>query len=242
MSTLVVVIIVIVVVVAVGLIALLVRRQQQRRHLQENFGPEYDRTVQDQENPRAAERELSAREKRHAELDIKPLSAEAQERYTERWALLQAQFVDQPAEAVNGADTLLAEVMAERGYPTEGYEQQLSDLSVKHSRTLEHYRAAHDTHETSEASTEDLRDAMVRYRTVFEDLLTEGTENGHHENDETVVEEDKRDNGVVDSTVGGHDDRVTDHAVVDDTVVDENELEETKHDRKARTDASNGSN
>jgi len=226
MSTLVVVIIVIVVVVAVGLIALLVRRQQQRRHLQENFGPEYDRTVQDQENPRAAERELAAREKRHAELDIKPLSPEAQERYTERWALLQAQFVDQPVEAVSGADTLLMEVMAERGYPTEGYEQQLSDLSVKHSRTLEHYRAAHDTRETTDASTEDLRDAMVRYRTVFEDLLTEGAENGHH-HDETVAD---KGNGTVDGQVS------------EPVVANENEFEETKHDRKARTDASNGSN
>jgi hypothetical protein len=213
MSTLVVVIIVIVVVVVVGLIALLVRREQQRRHLRENFGPEYERTLQDQESPRAADRELAAREKRHAALDIKPLSSESQRRFTERWALVQAQFVDQPTAAVSDADRLLIEVMAERGYPTEGYEQQLSDLSVKHSRTLKHYRAAHETmhgQETTQSSTEDLRDAMVRYRTVFEDLLTEGGDSGHDRN--------------------GHDNTARDG------------VDGTKHDRKARTDASNGSN
>jgi hypothetical protein len=196
MSTLVVVIIVIVAVVAVGLIALLVRREQQRRHLREQFGPEYERTVKDQESPRAADRELAAREKRHAELDIQPLSVEARGRYTEQWALVQARFVDQPTIAVTDADQLLMALMAERGYPTEGYEQQLSDLSVRHSRTLEHYRAAHETmqgHESTQASTEDLRDAMVRYRTVFEDLLTDGGDNGDGKVRENGHDESKQD-------------------------------------------------
>jgi hypothetical protein len=235
MSTLVVVIIVIVAIVAVGLIALLVRREQQRRHLRENFGPEYERAVRDQESPRAADRELAAREKRHAELDIKPLSLEAQGRFTERWALVQARFVDQPAAAVSDADLLLIEVMAERGYPTEGYEQQLSDLSVKHSRTLEHYRAAHETmqgHENTQASTEDLRDAMVRYRTVFEDLLTEGGGSGH----------DRNGHGETARDASVHDDDQPDEDRPDETVHDEHGRDQTKHGRKARTDASNGSN
>jgi hypothetical protein len=205
MSTLVVVIIVIAAVAAVVLIALLVRRESQRRHLREQFGPEYERTVRDEESPRAADRELASREKRIAALDIQPLSPEVRERYVQQWSLIQAKFVDRPAPAVEEADHVLVGLMAERGYPTEGYEQQLSDLSVHHSRTLEHYRAAHETmqgHEESQKSTEELRDAMVRYRTVFDDLLTEGSGGGR----ETTTRDEDR------------------------------------HDGKARTDASNGTN
>ncbi|MDT7726266.1 MAG: hypothetical protein QOI21_2842 [Actinomycetota bacterium] len=193
MSTLVVVIIVIAAVAAVVLIALLVRRESQRRHLREKFGPEYERAVQDKESPRAADRELASREKRIAQLDIKPLSPEIRERYTQQWSLIQAKFVDRPAPAVEEADRVLVELMAERGYPTEGYEQQLSDLSVRHSRTLKHYRAAHETmqgHEETQKSTEELRDAMVRYRTVFDDLLTEGSGDGHGT---TTRSEDRQD-------------------------------------------------
>jgi hypothetical protein len=222
MSTLVVIIIVIVAIAAVVLIALLVRRESQRRHLREKFGPEYERAVQEKESPREADRELASREKRIAGLDIKPLSPEVRERYTQQWARIQAQFVDRPAPAVAEADKVLVALMAERGYPTEGYEQQLSDLSVHHSRTLEHYRAAHETmrdHEESEKSTEDLRDAMVRYRTVFEDLLNEGSDNGHDKHAERT-EQDKH----------------------DETVRDEHLSDENHHDRKARTDASNGTN
>jgi hypothetical protein len=178
MSTLVVVIIIAVVVV-VGLAAFLVRREMQRRRLREKFGPEYERAVEDKEDQRAADRELAAREKRHEELDVHPLSPSAQERYVKQWSLIQAQFVDKPAVALTDANHVLMELMAERGYPTEGYEQQLADLSVRHSRTLKHYRAAHETmvgQEVTQASTEELRDAMVRYRTVFEDLLTNGAD------------------------------------------------------------------
>jgi len=182
MSTLVVVIIVIAAVAALVLITLLVRQELRRRHLREKFGPEYERTVKDRQSTRGADRELAKREKRHAELDIKPLSPSTRERYTQQWSLIQVQFVDRPAAAVAEADRVLVELMAELGYPTEGYDQQVADLSVRHSRTLEHYRAAHETmqgHEETQASTEELRDAMVRYRNVFEDLLTEGAKNGH---------------------------------------------------------------
>ena len=181
MSTWVIVIIIIAAVAAVVLIALLVWEQMQRRRLRDKFGPEYERTVKDQESPRAADRELTAREKRHEKFDIKPLSPSAHERYTQQWSLIQVQFVDRPSAAVAEADRVLVELMAERGYPTEGYEQQLADLSVRHSRTLKHYRAAHETmqgQEETQKSTEELRHAMVRYRIVFEDLLTDGADDG----------------------------------------------------------------
>jgi len=189
MPTWLIVLIVVVAVAVLGAVIWLVTQEMQRKRLQKRFGPEYDRTVAEKDSPRAAQRELAERERRHKELDIRPLSVSARERYAQQWARVQEKFVDQPSAAVTEADHVLVALMAERGYPTEGYEQQLSDLSVRHAKTLEHYRAAHATqHERSGASTEDLRDAMVHYRTVFEDLLTDGADEerhdrGHHEQD-----------------------------------------------------------
>jgi hypothetical protein len=177
MPTWLIVVIVVVAVAVLGAVIWLVTQEMQRKRLQQRFGPEYDRAVRESDNPRAAQRELAERERRHKELDIRPLSASARERYAREWAQVQEKFVDQPAAAVAEADHVLVALMAERGYPTEGYEQQLADLSVRHAKTLEHYRAAHDTQQKRDgASTEDLRDAMVRYRTVFEDLLTDGAD------------------------------------------------------------------
>jgi hypothetical protein len=181
MPTWLIVVIVVVAVAVLGAVIWLVTQEMQRKRLQQRFGPEYDRTVEEKDSPRAAQRELAERERRHKELDIRPLSASARERYTREWAQTQEKFVDHPSTAVAEADRVLVALMAERGYPTEGYEQQLSDLSVRHAKTLEHYRAAHATqHERSGASTEELRDAMVHYRTVFEDLLTDGSDDEDH--------------------------------------------------------------
>jgi hypothetical protein len=184
MPTWLIVVIVVVAVAVLGAVIWLVTQEMQRKRLQQRFGPEYERVVKESDNPRAAQRELAERERRHKELDIRPLSASARERYARDWAQVQEKFVDQPAEAVSEADRLLVALMGERGYPTEGYEQQVTDLSVRHAKTLEHYRAAHTTQQKSDgASTEDLRDAMVRYRTVFEDLLTDGADDEHHDRD-----------------------------------------------------------
>jgi hypothetical protein len=184
MPTWLIVVIVVVAVAVLGAVIWLVTKEMQRKRLQQRFGPEYDRTVEEKDSPRAAQRELAERERRHKELDIRPLSATARERYTREWAQTQEKFVDHPADAVAEADRLLVSLMAERGYPTEGYEQQVADLSVRHAKTLEHYRAAHATqHERTGASTEDLRDAMVHYRTVFEDLLTDGADDERRDED-----------------------------------------------------------
>ncbi|MFC8918512.1 hypothetical protein ACGF5F_06180 [Streptomyces sp. NPDC047821] len=147
------------------------------RRLRERFGPEYDRTVEDAGGRRAAERDLSAREKRHDELDIKPLPGEVRDRYTRNWTEVQGEFVDRPEEAVQDADLLVTSLMRERGYPTEGLDQRLRDLSVEHGRTIEHYRAAHEVNRLSmkhEATTEQLRGAMVHYRALFDELLSDG--------------------------------------------------------------------
>ena len=106
--------------------------------------------------------------------DIRPLGAAARDRYAERWRATQAQFVDQPASALADADKLVAEVMHERGYPVDDFEQQAADVSVDHPEVVEHYREAHGIHIRSakqRASTEDLRLAMVHYRALFSALL-----------------------------------------------------------------------
>jgi len=164
-------IIVVLVVVAAVLYGIQVGR---RKKLRNTFGPEYDRTVEHTGNRTEAEKELREREKRHAALELKPLSPESQARYAAAWEEVQIQFVDSPAEAVTTADELVTRLIAERGYPTGDYDEKLADLSVEHAGTLQHYRDAHEISERNkggEASTEDLRQALVHYRALFADLL-----------------------------------------------------------------------
>ncbi|MFD5543564.1 hypothetical protein ACFWIJ_38625 [Streptomyces sp. NPDC127079] len=174
--------IVIPVVVVVALIALAVALLMRRRRLRERFGPEYERTVEGADNRFAAERELSERSKRHADLDIKPLPDSARDRFSRDWDSVQQEFVDRPEDAVHDADRLVTSLMQARGYPTEGFDQQMKDLSVEHGRTLGHYRAAHEIDTLSighQATTEQLRSAMVHYRALFDELLSDGGQTRH---------------------------------------------------------------
>ncbi|MFE6840075.1 hypothetical protein ACFVFI_35275 [Streptomyces sp. NPDC057705] len=170
--------IVVIAVAAVVVIALTVAMwwMARRRHLQNQFGPEYDRTVEAEGGRMAAERELRAREQRHDKLEIKELPADRRDRYATEWSSVQEHFVDRPEGSVEEADDLVARLMRERGYPTDDYGGRLRDLSVEHGRTLEHYRAAHDVKVRSadqRTTTEELRGAMVHYRALFDDLLTD---------------------------------------------------------------------
>jgi len=176
--------------VVVGIV-LFVRQKQRQRHLRETFGPEYNRAVEDAGSRRRAEQELADRERRHDELDLKELAPEIRARYAKEWTAVQEQFVDSPEAAVGEADRLVTVVMAERGYPTDDYQQRLDHLSVEHARTLDHYRSARTINErrrSHEATTEDLRQAMVHYRALFADLLGSpqtaggGTGDGHADN------------------------------------------------------------
>jgi hypothetical protein len=173
MSSIQIIVLVVVIVVVVALATvgwMLARRAQLRRR----FGPEYDRLVQEQGSRMAAERELRERQRRHAELTIQPLSDEARTRCTTAWEHIQARFIDTPAEAVGEADGLVTQVMAERGYPADGFENQAAQLSVEHGQTIGHYRDAHDVYlrnERGEATTEQLRQALVHYRALVADLL-----------------------------------------------------------------------
>ncbi|GAA3806068.1 hypothetical protein GCM10022226_27710 [Sphaerisporangium flaviroseum] len=165
-------------VVAILAVGYLVKQQQRRRRLQERFGPEYERTLSERESRREAEQELLEREQRHAKLDIRPLAPETRSTYAKKWTEVQERFVDAPGFAVTEADHLVTAVMADRGYPTEGFEQQVADLSVSHGATLDRYRQAHEISSRAarqEASTEELRQAMVHYRALFEELLEDST-------------------------------------------------------------------
>jgi hypothetical protein len=165
--------IVLLLVVAVALWAMRRRRTAQ---LRERFGPEYDRAVSESGGERGARADLRAREQRREQLDIRPLSPEQREQYGTAWREVQATFVDGPSGAVRGADLLVVRVMQDRGYPMEEFEQRAADVSVDHPEVVDNYRAAHAismANEQRTASTEDLRQAMVHYRALFQDLLGE---------------------------------------------------------------------
>jgi hypothetical protein len=162
---------------AVAVLAIVVWRVLARRRtgqLQQQFGPEYDRTVGTAESKREAEAELQAREERRRELEIRPLPRTARYRFLEAWQAVQAQFVDEPSAAVARADELIQSVMSERGYPVEDFEQRAADVSVDHPRVVENYREGHRLAQSSangSGSTEDLRQAMRRYRALFDELV-----------------------------------------------------------------------
>lgn len=159
---------------------------QRRRtaELRARYGPEYTRTVHELGDRRRAEAELVARKERVEHLDIQPLGAEQRATFQTRWRGVQARFVDDPRGAVSDADHLVDEVMAARGYPLADFDRRAADLSVHHPRVVENYRAARDIaqrHRRGEASTEDLRRAMVYYRELFQDLLEDREHEGHVE-------------------------------------------------------------
>ena len=173
MNTTLIIILVVAAIVVVVLVAVAVVGSR-RRALRRRFGPEYDRVVAEQDNRSAAEQELRERERRHSELELRPLSPESRTKYAEQWTQVQARFVDAPEEAVRAGDELVTRLVGEIGYPTENYDDQIATLSVKHATTLGHYRDAHDIFlrtERGEASTEQLRQALVHYRALFAELL-----------------------------------------------------------------------
>ncbi|MFF3212935.1 hypothetical protein ACFYYB_19975 [Streptomyces sp. NPDC002886] len=176
MSTSTLIAIIVAAVVVVVALTLILTMLARRRHLRERFGPEYERTVEEKGGARAAERELRAREQRHDQLDIKELPAERRRQYADEWTTVQEHFVDQPQGSVVEADELVSRLMSERGYPADEYGRQLSHLSVEHAGALDHYRSAHDVKVRStdgRATTEELRGAMVHYRALFTELLTD---------------------------------------------------------------------
>ncbi|HEY8677320.1 MAG TPA: hypothetical protein VIN39_01645 [Candidatus Dormibacteraeota bacterium] len=161
-------------IVVVIALSLMMGRRGRSKQLQSKFGPEYERTVQTTGNRGKAEQELESRQKRHDQMQIRPLDPGVRDRYAREWQQVQADFVDAPSDAVRRADQLVTQVMRDRGYPTENFEQRSSDVSVDHPGVVEDYRAAQKVsmaNRENRASTEDLRMAMKHYRSLFDDLL-----------------------------------------------------------------------
>lgn len=169
-------VVVVIAVIAVAAIAFVTSRKRRSMKLRERFGPEYDRVLRQEGDARKAEGILQFREKRREKFKIRPLSAADKSSFVVRWNEVQARFVDDPRGAVTVADALVTEVMQARGYPIGEFEQRAADISVDHPIVVENYRAGHDIavrHSAGQASTEDLRQAMVHYRVLFQELLEE---------------------------------------------------------------------
>lgn len=174
MDTTTLIIVAVLVIAVVILAAALQGRRRRREELKEQFGPEYEHAVDKYGDQHAAEKELQARQERVEALNIHPLPLADRNRFAEQWRQVQAEFVDTPGRAVRDADSLVQNVMEQRGYPLGNFEQRAADISVDHASVVSHYRTAHDIavkQDADSASTEDLRQAMVHYRALFEDLL-----------------------------------------------------------------------
>lgn len=178
-DTAVIAIIVAVVVLILGVAAVMYlqkRRSERSADLRRRFGPEYDRALEETGDASKAEATLDQRRKRVERLKIRPLVPEDSGRFRESWTRVQSRFVDDPKGAMTEADQLIAEVMTKKGYPMSDFEQRAADISVSHPTVVENYRAGHNIalrHAKGEASTEDLRQAMIHYRSLFAELIGE---------------------------------------------------------------------
>ena len=173
------IIIIAVVIIVLCIVGFLLMQRRRTQNLQSSFGPEYDRALRETGDKRKAEAELQERQKRVEKLSIRPLDAGQRERFTKDWQRIQAEFVDNPENSIRDADILLQDVMSARGYPVKNFEQVAADVSVDHPTVVQHFRAAHEIaarHAHGEGGTEDLRKAMINYRALFDELVTDGSE------------------------------------------------------------------
>lgn len=166
------------VVIALAFAAWSAARRRRTTQLREGFGPEYEQVVEDTGDRREAEQELQERRDRREELDVRPLSDGARSRYAAEWRTVQERFVDEPHEAVLEADRLVQRVMAERGYPVDDdFERRAADVSVDHPDVVENFREGHrlvGEHDSDGGDTESLRQAMVHFRSLFDELVEDG--------------------------------------------------------------------
>lgn len=184
-----IIVLVVVVVAAVIAIGWIVSRRRRTDALRNRFGPEYERTVREQ-GPAKAESALLERKQRVDKFEIRHLGAAERERFITEWRHVQTRFVDDPRGSVNAADDLVIRVMQARGYPMSDFDQRAADISVDHPRMVDNYRAAHEIalrHRRGEATTEDLRNAIIYYRSLFDELLQTNPQGGTAK-DRTVKE------------------------------------------------------
>ena len=184
------IVVAVLVIAAIVIVGYRMVRQRRTAQLQEHFGPEYDRAVDQAGDQHAAESELRDRSKRHEELELRSLDSSERENYERRWSDVQRQFVDDPSTAVRNADLLVVEVMSARGYPVDDFERRADDISVRHPEVTQRYREARriaQANEDGTVDTEDLRQAVTSYRSLVLALLVDdedrnrddGTEREH---------------------------------------------------------------
>ena len=176
MTTVIIIVLVVaaVVVVAGAAAAYVMDRDKKRRQVRQDFGPEYHRELARTGDRGKAQKELEERKERVASFDLKPLSADDAQRFSDQWRRTQERFVDDPQAATGDADGLVQEVMKARGYPVADFDQRAADISVDHPEIVQNYRSAHrisEANDRGEANTEDLRQAFVHYRSLFIELL-----------------------------------------------------------------------
>ena len=177
MTTIIVVVVIVLLLLAAA--AYFFTQNRRRSQLHQRFGPEYDRQVEGADNRAQAERHLSEVARKRDQLEIRDLDDTQRAAFTEKWQAVQARFVDEPAAAVDGAESLVDDVLRTRGYPADDFDAQTELVATDHPEVVQHYRAAHEAHErhrsTGQTDTEDLRQAFVHYRALFDSLV------GHEE-------------------------------------------------------------
>jgi hypothetical protein len=183
MGTVIVVVIIVVALAAAAAAAFAVLKRRRSAQLQQRFGSEYQRTVDETGSRGAAEKDLKRREKRRSQFEVTPLSSASADRYRDEWSEIQGRFVDEPGQAVEQADRLAVRMMRERGYPVDEFDQRADDISVDHPDVSQHYREAHRVavaQAQAQADTEQLRQAVTSYRRLVEALLEDrgGTDQG----------------------------------------------------------------
>jgi hypothetical protein len=226
-STTVIVLIVVIVVLALAVGGYFLARQRRSQRLQEHYGDEYERSVeQSGGDRRAAESALTERESRVRDLDVRELRPEERAGFTDRWAGIQRGFVDDPSKSLRDADVLVVEIMKLRGYPVEGdFDRRAEDLSVDHPQVVRHYRDARAVHDASgNVDTEKQRTAVTSYRSLVEALLGKHHDKDHdHDGDHRADDHDHRADGDTDDRVDGR------TAVRDDDPADVDRTDHTDH-------------
>lgn len=213
--------------VAAGVVALLVvfalfsrgARKSRSEALRETYGTEYDHAVESAGSRKLAERELVQRREEVSKYDIRPLTAAERDRYRTDWNAIEQHFLTRPTAAVVEADELVADIMRVQGYPMGDFEKHAANLSVKHPRVIEHYRSGHRVigKEAGTATTEDLRQAMLHYRALFEELALDSTRDDVVRDVPRDLPRDiPRENEVITARERGLHDRVARDAALDE--------------------------
>ena len=198
-TLIIVIVVAVVVVVALVVVGYQMARQRRTAQLRDQYGPEYDRALDQSDNQREAESELRGRSKRHDELELRNLDSSEREEFERRWRDVQGEFVDDPSTAVRNADQLVAEVMSARGYPVEDFDQRADDLSVRHPEVTQRYREARriaQTNKDGNVDTEDLRQAVTHYRSLVQALLTDDGDRNRNNATQTEHNNQLRERGA----------------------------------------------